>query len=129
LISHFNFLANANVEINNPSLSNSTADSANMFRIINVPDTMNAIHAVVEGINAITPQNKPFDPVQFLTDSKKVLQRVNAVVKLIGTIFNISSVFGVPLDASPLIALIPEVILAHLLSCTKTKYMKTFAER
>jgi hypothetical protein len=109
LISHFNFLANANVEINNPSLSNSTADSANMFRIINVTDTMNEFHGMVDGIVAIKnlPANKPFDPVQFLTDSKKVLQGVNTAVKVLSLVL-----LHVPLDFGPLIALIPEVILA-----------------
>jgi hypothetical protein len=100
--------------------------------IINIKDTNNAIRAMVDGIGKIAnaPQNKPFDPVQFLTDSKKVLQRVNAVVKVIGTIVNISSVFGVPLDAGRLIALIPEVhrctpvIVVLLLSAQKLKTLK-----
>jgi hypothetical protein len=77
--------------------------------IINIKDTNNAIRAMVDGIGKITnaPQNKPFDPVQFLTDSKNVIQYVNTAVKVLSLVL-----LHVPLDFGPLIDLIPEVILA-----------------
>jgi hypothetical protein len=100
------------VEINSNS-----PNAVNTSAIINVPDTMNDIHAMVEGIDSINnlPTNKPFDPVQFLTDSKKVLQGVNTAVKVLSLVL-----LHVPLDFGPLIALIPEVILDPLSFMHKT---------
>jgi hypothetical protein len=101
------------MEINNSRVGNAP-NAANTSAIINVTDTKNALRAIVDGINTINklPQTKPFDPVQFLTDSRKVLQHVNTVAKVIGT------------NTSLLV--LPEVILTLFFM---HKNIKSFAER
>jgi hypothetical protein len=110
LISHFNFLANENVEINNSSLNNSP-NAANIYGIIKFTDLMSASIEMKKGIVAINNLDTPVDPVQFLTDSKKVLQHVNTVAKgMLGA--NISCL----VDPCPLVLVI---ILVPFLSCKK----------